>query len=120
MTKKQMDALAKDLVATRRDRIAVQEVLERHLGKPVKAPKKESQSRSARWSRAASAAVAALDDLKSIQGEFEDWKSNLPENLESSALGEKLESITSIDLDSAVDAANEAEGAELPLGFGRD
>jgi hypothetical protein len=84
------------------------------------ARKNKAPSRAARWADAASRAVAALEELKGMQEEFESWKDNLPENLSGSALGEKLEAVCGIDLDGAVDAANEAEGADLPLGFGRD
>ncbi len=86
-----------------------------------KQPKKEKpKSRSQRWSEAASQAVAALETLKDIQSEYEEWRDNLPENLQSSALGEKLDTVCDLDLDSALDTAQEAEGADLPQGFGRD
>lgn len=84
-------------------------------GKPAR-PK----SRPARWAEAASAAVAALETLSEIQAEYQEWRDNLPENLQDSALGEKLQAVCDLDLDSALDAANEADGADLPLGFGRD
>ena len=79
-----------------------------------------TQSRTKRWQDAASAAVAALSDLQEIQQEYQEWLDNLPENLANSALGEKLETTTQIDIDSALDTAQEAESADLPLGFGRD
>lgn len=97
-----------------------------------KKAKKRPPSRSQRWSDAASKAVAAcadleaaLEELKEIQGEFSDWKDNLPENLASSALGEKLETVCGIDLEGCdvseiQSVVEEAEGADLPLGFGRD
>lgn len=81
---------------------------------------KKATSRTARWSDAASRAVEALSELQELKTEFEDWRDNLPENLQQSALGEKLEAVCDIDLDSAMEAAEEAEGADLPLGFGRD
>jgi len=90
----------------------------------------KSKSRSARWSETAGNAreaydllAAALDELKGIQEEFADWQTNLPENLAGSALGEKLDAVVNIDFDVLGDvetALDEAEGAELPLGFGRD
>ena len=87
---------------------------------PKKPKKEKPKSRSARWADAASAAVSALEELEEIRQEFEDWKDNLPENLANSALGEKLEIVSCIDIQSALEAAQEAEGADLPLGFGRD
>lgn len=81
---------------------------------------KKNQSRAARWQAAASAAVAALEELKSVQDEYEEWKDNLPENLQNSAVGEKLEAVCDLDVDGGLDTANEADGIDLPLGFGRD
>jgi hypothetical protein len=89
----------------------------------VAAPKPKRvkpKSRGQRWTEAASNAAAALSDLQDIQSEFQDWLDNLPENLHGSALGEKLQTVCDIDISSALDAANEAENADLPLGFGRD
>lgn len=73
---------------------------------------------------------AALNDLRDVREEYAEWQSNLPENLQQSALGEKLSEIVDqleipddpreysfTDLETAID---QAEGAELPLGFGRD
>lgn len=113
---------------------------------PPKKPKKQrAPSRSQRWSVAVEEAKAALseitaklDDLESalaalteVQQEYSDWKDNLPENLQSSALGEKLEEVCGLQLEDAADglrsAADEiestlgdAEGMDLPQGFGRD
>lgn len=88
---------------------------------PVAKPKKQKpKSRAARWGDACGAAVAAIEELQEIKQEFEDWKDNLPENLQQSALGEKLETVCDIDLDSALEAVQEAENADLPMGFGRD
>lgn len=84
------------------------------MAKPVQ------KSRVARWSEAAGNAVLALEELLSMQSEFEEWRDNLPENLQQSALGEKLDTVCDIDLQGALDAAQEAESADLPLGFGRD
>lgn len=81
---------------------------------------KKSQSRSSRWAEAASAASAALSELQDIQSEYQDWLDNLPENLQSSALGEKLQAVCDIDIESAAQAADEANEADLPMGFGRD
>lgn len=80
----------------------------------------KKQSRAARWSEACSQASSAIQTLVDLQQEFSDWKDNLPENLSSSTLGEKLEAVCDIDLDGAQQSIEEAENAELPLGFGRD
>lgn len=77
---------------------------------------------------------ASLSSLRSVQEEYEDWQGNLPENLQSSALAEKLEAVTCLDIevftDLSVDDLNdfgnveelldECEAVELPVGFGRD
>jgi predicted metal-binding transcription factor (methanogenesis marker protein 9) len=74
---------------------------------------------------------SALEELTSIQEEYTEWKDNLPENLASSALGEKLEEVTNLDISSIADnvrtaieeagsAIDEADGVDLPQGFGRD
>lgn len=98
---------------------------------PPKKPKPESRVR--RWSRLVgncqehlSALQGALEELNDLRSEFEGWRDNLPENLQQSALGEKLNTIADLDLDpgsllsDAENAIGEAEGADLPLGFGRD
>jgi len=51
------------------------------------------ESRTARWNRAAAAALAAL---------------------------EELEAVCDVDLEGALATVQDAEGADLPLGFGRD
>jgi len=115
----------------------------------VKKPKKvKPPSRGQRWQDAAqkllgslesareaiesakSEVEEALGELNDVKGEFEEWRDNLPENLQGSALGEKLNAICDIDLDSidleSIDidqfcsTAQEALDAEIPLGFGRD
>lgn len=91
------------------------------------------QSRLDRWSESASEARTALDSLRSalealneVKAEYEEWRDNLPENLAQSALGEKLNAVADLDFDAdgllseADNAIGEAEGADLPLGFGRD
>ena len=100
------------------------------------------KSRPARWTEAIQAAETALGnaqaayaeletamgELVELQSEYEEWKANLPENLQQSALGEKLDAVTSLDLefdtglsiDELESKINEASGADLPLGFGKD
>lgn len=77
-------------------------------------------SRTKRWQAACTAALSALEELESIREEYENWLDNLPENLQSSALYEKLASVAGIDIQSAIGTVQEAESADLPLGFGRD
>jgi hypothetical protein len=103
---------------------------------------RQSNSRQARWERATADARAAVDrvteatadavsafeDLSGIKDEYQDWLDNLPDGLRSSPVGEKLEAVTGLDLDisetSTPDemsaAVEEAEGADLPLGWGKD
>ena len=100
------------------------------------------QSRADRWNEAASDARAALDALREqmdtlvaamatlveVQGEYSDWLDNLPDSLRDSPVGEKLQAVVglSLDLDESSSleefesAIDEAEGADLPLGWGRD
>jgi hypothetical protein len=51
--------------------------------------------------------------LLRLQEEYRDWLDNLPPNLESSALADKLQTIVDLDLD-------ELQAVELPRGYGRD
>jgi DNA repair exonuclease SbcCD ATPase subunit len=113
--------------------------------KPAKVRKPKKLSRGQRWASAVSdaqnalgeikgaveehrgALEAALEELKSIQEEYSDWESNLPENLQSSTLADKLSTVTGLDLEPDLDdldevesLLSEAEGLDLPLGFGRD
>jgi|PlaIllAssembly_1097288.scaffolds.fasta_scaffold238482_3 hypothetical protein len=104
---------------------------------------RKSNSRTARWAEAvqdardavqavhdaAQAAADALEALRDIQGEYQDWYDNLPDVSQGTAMADKLEAVTSLDLDWDADPADldsleaildEAEGADLPLGFGRD
>lgn len=112
----------------------------------AKKPKKpKRQSRVDRWNEAATKAEnvvaqmrelfgeldAALSDLDDVRSEYEEWRDNLPENLQSSALADKLNEVADLDiespkssLESAFDELDEiintATGADLPRGFGRD
>lgn len=99
---------------------------------PKKGPK--NPSRPQRWAQAVSEAqqaiseaTAAVERLKEVQEEYGEWKDNLPENLQQGALADKLEEVTNIDLEGALSsleeadsAVGEADGADLPQGFGRD
>ena len=101
------------------------------------------KSRPQRWADAIGEAQSALDEMEALKqrvadafealndlrSEYEDWHGNLPENLQQSALGEKLETIVGLDLDVDVDSESfddlrskldGAEAADLPRGFGDD
>ncbi|MBI3041555.1 MAG: DUF3102 domain-containing protein [Betaproteobacteria bacterium] len=83
-------------------------------------PKSKGASRAARWADACASASAALECLVELQGDYSAWRENLPENFAASVVADKLDVITEIDLQSAIDIVNEAAGADLPMGFGRD
>lgn len=72
---------------------------------------------------------AALSDLDGVREEYAEWRDNIPENLQGSPLYEKLDAVAdldfselleSLDVDTVRGTLEEADGAELPLGFGRD
>jgi hypothetical protein len=74
---------------------------------------------------------AACQDLDEVRQEYEEWKDNLPENLQSSNLADKLSEVADLDIESAkdgvrtaideaVDLLETADGLDLPQGFGRD
>lgn len=103
-------------------------------GQMKKPPKPKKQSRKDRWNAAVAEAQQyleplreALERLNEVRGEYEEWQGNLPENLQSSTLGDKLSTVVEMDVDSALSSVDEienllsdAEGADLPVGFGRD
>jgi hypothetical protein len=89
------------------------------------------QSRPARWNEALlntrntyKILRMALEDLEEIRGEYEEWRDNLPESLQSSPTADKLDEVCNLDIESVLgdveSLLDEAEGLELPLGFGRD
>lgn len=77
-------------------------------------------TRSARWLDAIGTARQGLEALKELQEEYQDWRDNLPENLDASPTAEKLDTIIDLDVDGALTTVEEAEGCDLPRGFGRD
>jgi DNA repair exonuclease SbcCD ATPase subunit len=89
--------------------------------------RRKSNSRSARWGDAAAKVEqlveelrTALEELAEVKQEYCDWKNNLPENLQNSALGEKLQAIEDLDLEPDLDSLEGLSDIDLPLGFGRD
>lgn len=80
----------------------------RAAGEPVQQPRPRPprpRPRPARW-------AAALEELRTLQGEYEAWRDNLPEALAESRTAELLEGVCDVDLD--------ALDLDLPRGFGRD
>lgn len=101
------------------------------------------KSRPKRWAEAVNEAQAiiaqintliedldgAVDNVRSIQEEYQEWQESLPESLQEGATAEKLDAVLEIDLPDSISAEDlgevitaidEAEGVDLPLGFGRD
>lgn len=77
-------------------------------------------TRQAKWVSACAKIREGYDDLAGLVEEFQSWYDNLPEQLQASPVGEKLQAITEMDMDSIGSAIEEAEGVDLPRGFGRD
>ena len=73
---------------------------------PPAAPTRRLAPRPARW-------ATAVATLVRLQGEYRAWLDNLPPNLESSALADKLRSIVELDLD-------ELQAIDPPHGYGRE
>lgn len=69
-----------------------------------------------------------VQELRELQDEYEQWRDSLPENLEDSPTAERLTEVIELELDPADpedldeidDMLQQAEGVELPRGFGRD
>lgn len=69
----------------------------------------------------------AIERIKEVQDEYQMWYDNFPENAQGSETYQKLEAVVDLDLEPDEDdidamrsAIEEAEGMDLPLGFGRD
>ena len=65
-----------------------------------------SGPKARRWSDAA-------QELADLQAEYQAWLDSLPENLQGSAVAERLEAICNLDIDFL-------QEVEPPRGFGRD
>jgi len=101
--------------------LAVKALLEKAgVSLEVKTKRTKRVSRAAQWADACSRASDALSTLAELKSEYESWRDNLPENLQTSAVGEKLDAVCDLDLDSCVSTIEEAEGLDLPLGYGKD
>ena len=88
-------------------------------------------------------ASEAMEQLRELQEEYQEWFDNMPDSLQyNSPVGEKLQEMQNFDFDIDLDVSlevpniepveveldldelesliDEADGADLPLGFGRD
>lgn len=68
--------------------------------------RRRPQSRAQRW-------FAAVTTLQEVQAEYQQWLDNLPDQLQESPVGQKLNEVCNLDLESLADV-------ELPRGWGRD
>jgi hypothetical protein len=78
------------------------------------------ESRADAWGRHSGEARSSIEALISMQQEFEEAKDGQPDSLQEGPYAQKCEEICAIDLESALSTLEEAEAAEVPLGFGRD
>jgi hypothetical protein len=78
------------------------------------------ESRADAWGRHSAEACSSIEALISMQQEFEEAKDGQPDSLQEGPYAQKCEEICAIDLESALSTLEEAEAAEVPLGFGRD
>jgi hypothetical protein len=84
------------------------------------AARPKARSRPDRFSDACSRAEAALEELVDLQGEYQEWRDNMPDNLDGSPTAEKLDAVCELDLEGAKSTIEEANGLDLPRGFGQD
>lgn len=82
---------------------------ERHKAQQPRLRYRTPQDRRPRAQRWHDAVRTLLD----LQGEYQAWLDNLPDNLLESALAHKLEAVCTLDL-------AELESVDPPRGFGRD
>lgn len=66
---------------------------------------KDKRSRVQRWQE-------AVEVLRDLQVQYQEWLDNLPESLQDSTLAEKLQAVCDLDIDEL--------DVDLPKGFGRD
>jgi DNA repair exonuclease SbcCD ATPase subunit len=97
----------------------------RDLEERINADKGELE---AKLTDAKSEIVSALEQLKEMADEFGEPYDNMPDGLQQSPYGQKCEAMQQLDLEASDEdeleeleaKVDEAEGAEVPLGFGRD
>jgi len=85
-----------------------------------KTPKPKQLSRPEQWSDAISRGQDAISDLRSLQEEYQEWLDNLPENMQESETANKLQEVVDLAFEDAETNFDEADGIDLPRGFGRD
>lgn len=101
-----------------------------HLSEEI-APMAKQPSRPDRWAEACRKALesladvrVALEELDEVRQEYEEWRDNMPENMQTTATYEKLEEIADLDILSPLDdvesAIEDFAAADLPVGFGQD
>ena len=78
------------------------------------------KSRRTRWDEAVAQANEGISALVELVSEYQDWRDNLPENLDDSPVAEKLDTVIDLGVDELETIINECAEADLPLGFGRD
>jgi hypothetical protein len=78
----------------------------RRRQKALRRQRQRPQSRAQRWS-------AAVTALQEVQAEYQQWLDHLPDSLRESPVGQKLEEVCGLDLESSATI-------ELPRGWGRD
>ena len=76
-------------------------------------------SRPQQWQKAIDDARSAFEELESLRQAYEEIGENAPENLRDSPFAQKCEEIAQLDF-SAPDVLDDAEGVDLPRGFGKD
>ena len=74
-------------------------------GRTVVVRPKDRRPRTKRW-------ADAVDQLRTLQAEYDAWRDRLPESLADSRTAELLNGVCDVDLDLL--------DVELPRGFGRD
>ena len=88
------------------------------------------ESRPKRFARIVEDLQTNIGLLTELKDEYEQWKDSMPENLEQSPTGQKLEETVDT-LDTAIDTldnilsesenvVSDLECCELPMGFGND
>jgi hypothetical protein len=78
------------------------------------------ESRAAKWQRLAGEAEHDVEELIAIQQEFQEARDSQPDGLQDGPFAQKCNEICDIDLEGALGMLQEANGVEVPLGFGRD
>jgi hypothetical protein len=84
------------------------------------AAKPKRLTKAQEWAAACTQAVSALETLEGLRSDWADIYENMTDGLKQTPYGLKLEEMSNLDLQSALNTVQEAEGLDTPLGFGRD